>query len=99
MPDPMSIHHPNGVPNHAAVTLGNLTVFFSFEAPIAFQVHGDRLFLRTNRWGNSTKRHYNGLKTSHPVYTELSEEQFLEHLSQDLENVGAYLRFQRRKVA
>jgi hypothetical protein len=45
--------------NTAEVTVGKLTVWFSYETPIAFQVEGQRQVVRENSWGQTTGKHIN----------------------------------------
>jgi hypothetical protein len=47
--------------NSACVTIGSLTVWFSYETPIAFQVDGDKRFVRQNEWGPTTGKHLNAI--------------------------------------
>lgn len=50
--------NPEG-PNFNQITLGPLTVWFSYRTPIAFQVDGSPLVISENRWGPTTAKHLN----------------------------------------
>lgn len=39
------------------VELGNLTVWFSYRTPVAFQVTGEKRVVRHNDWGPTTGKH------------------------------------------
>lgn len=41
--------------------LGNLTIWFSYYTPIAFQVAGQPRVISENVWGNGTGVHLNGI--------------------------------------
>lgn len=45
--------------NYARVTVGNLTVWFSYVTPVAFQVGGHSPVVRHNSWGPTTGKHLN----------------------------------------
>lgn len=47
--------------NAAVVTVGKLTVWFSYATPVAFQLAGDYRYVVRNRWGNTTGRHLNAI--------------------------------------
>lgn len=47
-------------PNYASVTIGNLTLHFSYRTIIAFEIEG-RLYISENRWGTTTGKHLNYL--------------------------------------
>ena len=59
----VSINHPTGRPNFTEVTIGGLTVYFSYRTPIAF--YGDEgLVIRENDWGPTTGRHLDYVSTT-----------------------------------
>ena len=43
------------------VEVGNLTVWFSYNTPIAFQVGGFPKVIRENVWGITTGKHLNAI--------------------------------------
>lgn len=45
--------------NMAEVSLGWLTVWFSYSTPVAFRVDGSPLVIARNQWGKATERHLN----------------------------------------
>lgn len=53
----ISISHPTDRPNFSVVSIGdNLTVWFSYSTPIAFQGTG-KIIVRQNEWGPTTGKH------------------------------------------
>ncbi len=52
-----TIESRNG--NYFRVGVGNLTVWFSYKTPIAFQVGGHSPAVRQNAWGPTTDTHLN----------------------------------------
>ena len=42
-----------------AFQLGAVTVYFSYETPVAFEAPGHGLVVRENDWGNTTGKHLN----------------------------------------
>ena len=42
-----------------AFQLGDVTVYFSYETPVAFEAPGHGLVVRENDWGNTTGKHLN----------------------------------------
>lgn len=48
-------------PNFTRVTVGNLSLWFSYETPIGFQVGDGSKVVRRNDWGTTTGRHLNYL--------------------------------------
>lgn len=53
----VSVSHPTNRPNFTVVQLGNLSVWFSYETPIAFQSGHGRIVVRENEWGPTTGKH------------------------------------------
>lgn len=54
----VSIAHPTNRPNFTRVSIGNLTLWYSYETVIGFQTTGNRV-VSENVWGNTTGRHLN----------------------------------------
>jgi len=49
--------------NHAAeVTIGKLTIWFSYQTAIAFQAPGGPIVVSGNLWGTTTGKHLNALQ-------------------------------------
>jgi hypothetical protein len=59
----VSINHPTDRPNLCEVTLGSVTVVFSYQTPIAFW-GDDGLVIRQNDWGPTTGKHLNHVSTT-----------------------------------
>jgi hypothetical protein len=57
----VSIDHPTNRPNFTEVTLGDVTVWFSYRTPIAFVAPGHPVTVRENDWGLTTGKHLNHL--------------------------------------
>lgn len=53
----ISIVHPTERPNFASVELGALTIWFSYNTPIAFHTPATRTVVRENDWGPTTGKH------------------------------------------
>ena len=49
------------MPNFTEVELGSVTVWFSYQTPIAFRVSGEKRIVRRNEWGVTTGKHLNWL--------------------------------------
>ena len=47
--------------NFTCVDLGDLSVWFSYETPIAFEVYGQPRVVRENIWGPTTGKHLNAI--------------------------------------
>jgi len=61
--------------NSLKLEYGRITVWFSYETPVAFRIAGGDLVVRRNDWGPTTGKHLNtidGGATQHRV----SEEEF-----------------------
>ncbi len=43
------------------IEMGPLTVWFSYQTPIAFQIIGQPLIVRQNDWGPTTGKHLNAI--------------------------------------
>jgi hypothetical protein len=57
----VSINHPTDRPNFTELTLGDLTVYFSYRTPIAFTTVRNGLVIRENDWSVTTGKHLNWL--------------------------------------
>lgn len=55
----VTVTHPTNRPNFTMVQLGSLSVWFSYETPIAFQSGYGRIVVRENDWGPTTGKHLN----------------------------------------
>ena len=47
--------------NNHEVELGKLTIFFSYQTPIAYHIQGVGYVVRQNEWGTVTGRHMNAI--------------------------------------
>lgn len=59
----MSIFLRQRASNHTEVTLQGLTVAFSYETAIAFQIDHGEWVVRQNDWGPTTGKHLNYYET------------------------------------
>ena len=66
--------------NLSEVTIGNLTVWFSYETPIAYQSMNDPLRVSENVWGATTGKHLNAVDGGDKA-SRLPREQFLTMLT------------------
>jgi hypothetical protein len=53
----VSISHPTERPNFSVVTVGDLTIWFSYRTPIAFHTFETGTVARENVWGPTTGKH------------------------------------------
>jgi len=65
-----------------AVTVGSLTIYFSYKTPIAFCT-GGRRYVRENEWGPTTGKHLNWIDDGEKK-NRIPGEQFEEMLSQEI---------------
>ena len=57
----MRIEHPTGRPNLTIVHLDHISIAFSYETPIGFQLPTKPWVVRENDWSNTTGKHLNWL--------------------------------------
>ena len=57
----MSIEIEKIKPNLTRVIVGDLSIWFSYETPIAFKVYGQPRVVRENVWGPTTGKHLNSI--------------------------------------
>lgn len=56
----LTISHPTDRPNFTRADLGDITIWFSYETPIAFRAPGLRgTVVRENDWSTTTGKHLN----------------------------------------
>lgn len=55
----VSVSHPTNRPNFTQVTVGSLTIWFSYKTPIAFQEGWGSIVVRENDWNQTTGKHLN----------------------------------------
>jgi len=55
----VSIDHPTDRPNFTEVTVGDVTIWFSYKTAVGFMAPGWGRVVQSNRWGNTTGRHLN----------------------------------------
>ena len=48
-------------PSSLKLTIGSLTIWFSYKTPVAFQVYGQELKICQNRWAQTTGKHLNAI--------------------------------------
>lgn len=54
-----TICHPTDRPNFCEVTVGDLSVYFSYQTPIAFYTPKTGRVVRQNDWSTTTGKHLN----------------------------------------
>lgn len=52
-----SIDHPTGRPNYTVVTVGAVTIHYSYRTPVVFRAPSAGMVARNNVWGPTTGRH------------------------------------------
>lgn len=55
----MNVSFNSQAANFNTVTIGDLTIWFSYETPIAFRVIGQPTIVRQNVWSTTTGKHLN----------------------------------------
>lgn len=72
--------------NLTRVYLGtNLTIWFSYETPVAFAISGEGTFKSENIWSRTTGRHLNTI----PAKVTLEHAEFTRRLNQMLDDLSA----------
>lgn len=64
-------------------TVGNLTVYFSYETPVAFWYPSTGIVIRENDWGTTTGKHLNWIDSDKSK--RISGEEFEKKLNKVLE--------------
>lgn len=82
----VGIDHPNDRPNFARVNLGEVTLWFSYQTCIAFQVPNHLPRVRENDWGPTTGKHLNMIDNSPATRTPGPE--FEEQLAEVLDRMA-----------
>jgi len=73
-----------------AVRFGRLTVFYSYQTPIAFSMEGQS-FVRENDWGPTTNGHMYKAVPGHSREDRLNGDEFLRMLHKAIQAVVAEL--------
>lgn len=73
------ITHPTERPNFTRLDMGGLTIFFSYQTPIAF-INSQGITARKNQWGPTTGKHLNFVSTKQDL--RLSGEEFEKRLQE-----------------
>lgn len=55
----VSVSHPTNRPNFCSVRVNKITIYFSYETPIAFYHPSTGEVVRENDWGPTTGKHLN----------------------------------------
>ena len=63
----VSISHPTSKVNFSEVTVGPVTIWFSYRTPIAFLDSLQGYVIRENDWGPTTGRHLNWINDDKSV--------------------------------
>lgn len=61
----VTIDHPTDRPNFSCVTVGDLSIWFSYKTPIAFQYGYGKITVRRNEWGPTTGKHLTYVDNGH----------------------------------
>lgn len=76
-----TIDHPTGQSNFTEVTVGDVTVWFSYRSPVGFMSPGTGRVVRENDWGPTTGRHLNWITDGPRVPGETFNEMLAKALS------------------
>jgi hypothetical protein len=73
-----SITHPTDRPNFTEFQVGDLTIWYSYQTPIAYRVwsSGTGIVVRENDWGPTTGRHCSFLDNGRPRSSRVPGEIF-----------------------
>lgn len=81
----INVNHPLDTPNFTEVNLsGFLTLYFSYNTPIAFYAGGERV-IRENEWSTTTGKHLNWINPDKSV--RVSGEVFEQKLEELLKRL------------
>lgn len=75
----IQVSHPTDRANFSVVTVGALTLWFSYQTCIGFRVDGSEPVASENLWGPTTGKHLNGIGVG-PAF-RLPREEFTARLS------------------
>jgi len=59
----MRLTHPTDKANFSCLEIGHLTIWFSYETPIALFEGGRGMSVRKNDWGPTTGKHINAIQS------------------------------------
>lgn len=76
-----SIKHPTDRPNFSIANFDWITIAFSYETMVGYQVPGSGWVVRQNDWGPTTGKHLNHLQSDHTK--RLSKEDFMKRFDDD----------------
>lgn len=78
----MKLTQPTLKPNFHKLSTYGVTIYFSYETPIAIVINDDdrELLLSKNEWGPTTGRHINYLKAEYPNHTQVSHEEITSQI-------------------
>jgi len=76
----VSIHHPTDKANFSEVTIGRLTLFFSYKTVIGVFTPDDGAYVRENDWGPTTGKHINWIMDQYGIKTRMSSSDFDDRL-------------------
>lgn len=71
--------------NSLRVTIGSLTIYFSYRTPVAFRAFGE-FVIRENDWGSTTGKHLNWIDPDKSV--RIPGEEFEKKFSKVLSKLG-----------
>ena len=53
-------------PSSLQLFIGSLTIWFSYDTPVAYRVHGEALNVSRNEWAQTTGKHLNAIDGGSP---------------------------------
>jgi len=60
----LKLTHPTDKANFSCLEIGHLTIWFSYETPIAYH-DSNGFVIRENDWGPTTGKHLNSVNSDH----------------------------------
>ena len=82
-----SISYPTDRPNFTEVTIGDITVWYSYSTPVAFYTSETGKIVRENDWAQTTGRHLNYIDGGNRS-ARLPSDQWVARLNETLHRLG-----------
>lgn len=73
-------------PSSLQIILPGLTVWFSYDTPVAFLPHGGERMVSLNEWGQTTGKHLNAIDGGDKA-SRVPHQQLMEHLNLYFEDI------------
>jgi len=81
----MKLIHPTNLANFSLLIIGEATIYFSYETPIAV-ISPNGFCVTENKWGSTTGKHINYVKNMYPMIEQLDHEKILRYIKEEVRN-------------